>query len=115
MDIGNLPNEMDLCADCAKNNNTKAYRFSQFADGIEFSEVEGLLSLAETMLLGIHGFSVVQLETKVSKDTQTGVLVIDASTAPGDDLARGFLALLASTFKATDFAVERLPRFAEVN
>jgi len=115
METGNLPSRMDLCADCSKNLTTKAYKFCQFSEGIDFDEVEGLLYLAETMLLGIHGFSRVQLETRVIKDPQAGVLVIDASTALGEDLVRGFFALMTSTFDASEFKVEKLPRFGGAN
>ena len=115
MKHGDKTNGMAPCADCPKSKATKVFKFCRFEEGVSFEEVENLLALAETMMLGIHGFSKVQLETRVFKDPQTRVLVIDASTTVGDELARGFLALMAGTLEATDFVVERLPRFDEVN
>ncbi len=91
-----------------------AYKFNKFADGVAFEDVVDLLSVAETALIGVYGFSKVKLETRISKDAQMKIIVVDASSEIGGDLASAFIALLSQKYESTDFNIEKMNAFTEV-
>jgi hypothetical protein len=82
------------------------YRY-QFAEEMEFEQVEATLMLAIAAAESLHGAAQVRLEVTHTLDHERRVCVIDASSNVSRDLNRLFTGFIEREFGPDAFRVER--------
>ena len=96
----------------------EVFRYS-FDPEISMQEVEETLHLSILAVEGLHGESQVRLDASYCIAPEKHVLVVDASTAVGSDLARIFTSFAIREFGYDAFSVRQAepktkPEMAEV-
>jgi hypothetical protein len=86
---------------------TYGYRF-QFKEGVNLRDAEDTLLLALLAAEGIYGEARLRLDAAYAIDKALGVIIIDASTEVGQDVAGIFTSFIIKEFGPGAFIVRPL-------
>ncbi len=86
---------------------TEGYRF-RFGDDVALRQAEDTLLLSLLAAAGIYGETRVRMDAAYAVDQTLNVLVVDASTDVGQDVAGIFTAFITREFGPTAFSVRPL-------
>ncbi len=86
---------------------TEAYRY-RFKEDVDLRDVEDTLMLALLAAEGIHGQARVRMDAAYTVDKPLRVVVVDASTDVGQDVAGIYTSFITKEFGPDAFRVRRL-------